>query len=533
MAMGEFRRTHSKVWWSHYPEDDEEDGVLPPGGILSPHWGPGLSLSGGERRFSSSPSNGSHKSQDSGFSDSESSSPSGSTRSASGSGIRQNSGTNKTPLKEESSDEATSEETDADATLPPDETGSGNEENEPEEPETRFVDPNFLLHIPLSRIPRVCLSHKSKTSSDPNGGSPKISPNKNLILDVNRKESDESNRRYSMGSHSLSLDSKPSGQSYQSDSPPFRGLSVRRPSGSSGLHSVSLEIQSSSYQLPIKFSSIQCLLNEQNLFSSLNTKNSHSCSSLNEADDSDKNPSSPPTPKPIRKSTCFIVEEIPKKSYVQSTTTSSFARDQIVSTNTQSNCSSIVKIGSDNVNSNASPSKVESSVVSTKSDSKEVTEASPSFSSSSVADKTESQNLTFDVANPDSVLSTAASSNETTIRFLGNIDLAKSSGNVDRINDRNVADPNSTSIDKTSKSCNLSWSPIKTDEVDSREAEDEFEDSPNKTVVFGYVSTVVNELPGAPAHTSTPKGTQIINLRARQSHRKTLERKGLFQEAQR
>ena len=63
--MGEFRRSHSKVWWSNYAEEDvEEDRIVSwegAGHVLSP------------RGSSSSPSS-SHKSQDSGFSDSEASS---------------------------------------------------------------------------------------------------------------------------------------------------------------------------------------------------------------------------------------------------------------------------------------------------------------------------------------------------------------------------------------------------------------------------------------------------------------------------
>ena len=63
--MGEFRRSQSKVWWSNYAEEDtEEDRIVSwegAGHVLSP------------RGSSSSPSS-SHKSQDSGFSDSEASS---------------------------------------------------------------------------------------------------------------------------------------------------------------------------------------------------------------------------------------------------------------------------------------------------------------------------------------------------------------------------------------------------------------------------------------------------------------------------
>lgn len=68
--MGEFRRTQSKVWWANFPED-EDDEVSVSSPSLLPGWGPGVSLSPDR----GSPSNGSHKSQDSGFSDSEGSPP--------------------------------------------------------------------------------------------------------------------------------------------------------------------------------------------------------------------------------------------------------------------------------------------------------------------------------------------------------------------------------------------------------------------------------------------------------------------------
>jgi len=64
-VMGEFQRSRSKVWWSNYAEaDTEDDRIVGWGGA-----GPVLSPSRGS---SSSPSS-SHKSQDSGFSDSETS----------------------------------------------------------------------------------------------------------------------------------------------------------------------------------------------------------------------------------------------------------------------------------------------------------------------------------------------------------------------------------------------------------------------------------------------------------------------------
>lgn len=67
--MGEFQRSRSKVWWSNYAEVDTEDdrnvGWGGAGPVLSP-----------SRGSSSSPSS-SHKSQDSGFSDSEASSTTG------------------------------------------------------------------------------------------------------------------------------------------------------------------------------------------------------------------------------------------------------------------------------------------------------------------------------------------------------------------------------------------------------------------------------------------------------------------------
>ncbi|CAH0392765.1 unnamed protein product [Bemisia tabaci] len=313
MAMGEFRRTHSKVWWSHYPSDDGDDEDGPsgsgaghpwgPGAAPSPHWGPGLSLSGigiGERRFSSSPSSGSHKSQDSGFSDSESSSPSGSTRSTSGTKI------NKSPLKEEE-DEARDDVSDgvrddvsdgvrddvsdgvrddvSDGVRDDVSDGVRDDVSDGSTPEPKFVDP-MLLRIPLSRIPRVCLAHKSKP--DPEAES-KIAPNENIIIDIKEEVSqDELTRRYK-------TEPRKCEPSYQR-------------------HSVSLELHSSpfQFQLPPKFNSMECLLNEQNLFSS--TRNTpRRRSSL--TDDSDASP--PPSPKPVRKSTCKIVEEIPKKSFLQ------------------------------------------------------------------------------------------------------------------------------------------------------------------------------------------------------------------------
>lgn len=80
--MCEFRRTRSKVWWSTYfQEDDETDEVATHHPSLSRlttsrySWRRSL-VEDSSRNSSSSPSNGSHKSQDSGFSDSESSSPS-------------------------------------------------------------------------------------------------------------------------------------------------------------------------------------------------------------------------------------------------------------------------------------------------------------------------------------------------------------------------------------------------------------------------------------------------------------------------
>lgn len=72
-VMGEFQRSRSKVWWSNLEADIEDDRVVGWGGaghVLSP-----------SRGSSSSPSS-SHKSQDSGFSDSEASStPTGSAES--------------------------------------------------------------------------------------------------------------------------------------------------------------------------------------------------------------------------------------------------------------------------------------------------------------------------------------------------------------------------------------------------------------------------------------------------------------------
>ncbi|XP_065207501.1 protein inscuteable homolog isoform X2 [Planococcus citri] len=79
--MCEFRRTRSKVWWSNYfHEDDETDDIVHHPSLSRSttsrfSWRRSL-VEDSSRNSSSSPSNGSHKSQDSGFSDSESSSPS-------------------------------------------------------------------------------------------------------------------------------------------------------------------------------------------------------------------------------------------------------------------------------------------------------------------------------------------------------------------------------------------------------------------------------------------------------------------------
>lgn len=104
--------------------------------------------------------------------------------------------------------------------------------------------------------------------------------------------------------------------------------------------------------------------------------------------------------------------------------------------------------------------------------------------------------------------SPTSTSSEETVRFIGNIDLSK----AEERDERNVA--TGEDKDKTSKS-NLSWSPIKSET-------EEADGSPNKTVVFGAAS----ELPGAPSHTSTPKGVPAPN-RARRDQRR-LSRKGLF-----
>lgn len=108
--MGEFRRSCSKVWWSHYPEEEDEE--VPSSPPLLPDWGPGISLISDR----GSPSNGSHKSQDSGFSDSEGSSP----------------GSKPTDVKPK-------------------------EEDIEEQPE-RLVHPGLLPETPIARIPRVCLT---------------------------------------------------------------------------------------------------------------------------------------------------------------------------------------------------------------------------------------------------------------------------------------------------------------------------------------------------------------------------------------
>lgn len=73
--MTDFQRTRSKVWFSN-PYDDDDD-------MRGHSWRRQPSSSPESRRVSTgSPSNGSHKSQDSGFSDSESGSPQGSKGSA-------------------------------------------------------------------------------------------------------------------------------------------------------------------------------------------------------------------------------------------------------------------------------------------------------------------------------------------------------------------------------------------------------------------------------------------------------------------
>lgn len=113
--MGEFKRTQSKVWWSHYPEDEDEEMMVSSPSLL-PGWGPGVPLSPDR----GSPSNGSHKSQDSGFSDSEGSPP------------------NPKPLED-----------------------SG-EENQQEN--KTVCSPRFPV-TPLARIPRVCLSRYKTTVS--------------------------------------------------------------------------------------------------------------------------------------------------------------------------------------------------------------------------------------------------------------------------------------------------------------------------------------------------------------------------------
>lgn len=111
--MGDFRRTQSKVWWSHFPED-EDDEVSVSSPSLLPGWGPGVPLSPDR----GSPSNGSHKSQDSGFSDSEVS-----------------------PVNPKPSEEA-SEESDDQTTVK-------------------------LPETPLTRIPRACLSrYKTRRTLD-------------------------------------------------------------------------------------------------------------------------------------------------------------------------------------------------------------------------------------------------------------------------------------------------------------------------------------------------------------------------------
>ena len=68
--MGEFRRTHSKVWWGNgIDEPSLGPAAGPSTNAPDSPWGPGVDLS--NRGLSVSPSSGSHRSQDSGFSDSE------------------------------------------------------------------------------------------------------------------------------------------------------------------------------------------------------------------------------------------------------------------------------------------------------------------------------------------------------------------------------------------------------------------------------------------------------------------------------
>ncbi|PNF38495.1 hypothetical protein B7P43_G03959 [Cryptotermes secundus] len=143
--MGEFQRSRSKVWWSNLEADIEDDRVVGWGGaghVLSP-----------SRGSSSSPSS-SHKSQDSGFSDSEASS----TPTASGESFKPS------PLPSEEPDCNVSP-----AQHPQDVTGLQRECGCPQTENKVSEEPNLVLpKSPVSKLKRqvfsqcVCLGETSR-----------------------------------------------------------------------------------------------------------------------------------------------------------------------------------------------------------------------------------------------------------------------------------------------------------------------------------------------------------------------------------
>lgn len=118
--MTDFQRTRSKVWFPNLDDDDED--------ILQHHnhhlWRRQPSSSPESRRVSSgSPSNGSHRSQDSGFSDSDSSGSPSSGSSTKGASVKE------------------------DCHIRP---------NEPASPFANELPDGVLPEIPVARIPSPC-----------------------------------------------------------------------------------------------------------------------------------------------------------------------------------------------------------------------------------------------------------------------------------------------------------------------------------------------------------------------------------------